>query len=383
MNRKCPICDSNSKTILYKQNFNNLTISPIKKYDVVYCDDCNFIFADNIPNQKYFNKYYSRISRYEFQHNVGLVSDKYKKQMEKLANILSFRIKNNFSILDMGCSTGTFLSIMKERGYTNLTGVDPSQSCVDLVKNKYHINAVKGTISSYETEDKYDVIVMSAILEHVVDINNSIEKIKSLLKPDGIILFEVPDANRFKDFIFTPFQQFSQEHINFFTKESFDNLCIKHNLNIVYSRSSFNDGNQTIDPNMIFLVKKEKPRKYCILGIENIRNYIKYSENMEVYEYNKIDQELHYYNKILVWGVGTNTQRLLKYKHLTNKIKYFIDSNINYIGKKLINKNIKLPKEIDCDLPILILSWSYQDEIINIIKNDLKLKNEIITIYGE
>jgi hypothetical protein len=67
--RKCPVCNGSKKVLLFHQSFsgfsdNNLLTS----YDVVSCEDCGTCFADNIPSQDHFDRYYRDQSKYE---NVG------------------------------------------------------------------------------------------------------------------------------------------------------------------------------------------------------------------------------------------------------------------------------------------------------------------------
>ena len=57
-----------------------------------------------------------------------------------------------------------------------------------------------------------------------------------------------------------------------------------------------------------------------------------------------------------------------------------MDSNEKYKNKKMYNLEIRLPEEINENVPIVITSYSHQEEIKNQIKN-LNLKNKVITIY--
>src|SRR3989339_1985352 len=127
MSRSCPICFCAEKNHLYTQNFGNKTIPLMEKYNVKVCKQCGFAFADNIPSQEEFNKYYESMSKWEFNYNEGMVSDNYKNYFKKIVNFLVPHLSNkNVRIMDIGCSTGCLLSKLKERGYTNLLGIDPS-----------------------------------------------------------------------------------------------------------------------------------------------------------------------------------------------------------------------------------------------------------------
>ena len=386
-NRFCPICSYSEKSILYKQNFNNKVISLIKDYDVVVCESCGFVYADNVPSQSDFNNYYAVMSKYEFNYKDGIPSNDYIRHFKKIVNFLIPHINNNNAkILDIGCSTGGLLSIFKLNGYPNLSGIDPSPSCVRTAKELYNIEATVNNISNFNTNEKFDLIILSAVLEHLVDFNNSMQKIYSLLKDQGLLFIEIPDAERFDLYISAPFQQFSIEHINYFSQYSIRNLLSKFSFKIIEIQQNENKLNLIIDPDIFILSKKTEENNFKIIRDDvcelSIRNYINKCFKIDS-EIKKIIQEkLLNKNKIIVWGVGTHTQRLIGSGLELSKILFFVDSNIRYIGKKLNGIEIKSPSDIQEEkIPILISSYSYQQEIAYQIKEILKLSNEIIKIY--
>lgn len=386
MNRICPICDSDDKKHLYTQNFYNNVISLMQKYDVVVCNSCEFVFADKIPSQEDFNCYYTEMSKYEFSFNEGVVSKDYLDHFRKIADFIIPEIKKkDAKIIDIGCSTGALLSVLKERGYENLLGVDPSESCVKTVKCLYSIKSKISNISDLSTNEKFDVIILSAVLEHLVDFDGALNKINLILKDDGVLFLEIPDAERFEKFIFTPFQQFSIEHINYFTENSIKNLLLKFAMQIVKIEKSENRINQTIDPDLFILSKKSNNSaskiKKDINGLVKIEEYINKCKHADRETKKIIKEKFFTKDKVIVWGIGTFTQRLIGADLDLSKILYFVDSNIRYKGKKIQNIEIKSPNDIKEHVPIFISTYSYQDEVINQIQNILKLKNEIIKIY--
>ena len=387
MNRFCPICFCSEKTFLYKQNFNNKVISLMENYDVVVCKDCGFVYADNIPSQADFSNYYAVMSKYEFNYKDGIVSSDYIDYFTKVVKFLIPHINDkNARILDIGCSTGALLSIFKSKGCSNLLGVDPSPLCVRTTKELYKIEANINNISNFNTNEKFDLIILSAVLEHLVDFSNSMQKIWSLLKDQGLLFIEVPDSERFDLYISAPFQQFSIEHINYFSQYSITNLLSKLSFKIIEIQQNENKLNLTIDPDIFILSRKTDENNFKIIRDDicelNIRKYIAQCSKIDL-EIKKIIQEkLLNKNKIIVWGVGTHTQRLIGSGLDLSKILFFVDSNIRYIGKKLNGIAIKSPSDIqEEEIPILISTYAYQEEIAYQIKKVLKLNNEIIKIY--
>jgi len=119
-----------------------------------------------------------------------------------------------------------------------------------------------------------------------------------------------------------------------------------------------------------------------IISELSIRNYIAKCSEISLRLNKSIQEKLSNKNKIIVWGVGTHTKHLLDTGLDISRVSFFVDSNSRYIGKKLNGIEIKLPSDIkEEEIPILISTYSYQQEINYQIKEVLKLNNEIIKIY--
>jgi len=88
MKRNCEICNGSKNKKIYHQRF----ILPTQYYfhsgyDVVICERCGFAFADNIPNQVFFETYYKEMSKKTFYiKNKVFKKEKnsnYEKEMNK------------------------------------------------------------------------------------------------------------------------------------------------------------------------------------------------------------------------------------------------------------------------------------------------------------
>lgn len=327
------------------------------------------------------------MSKYEFNYKDGIISNDYVNYYRKVVSfIVPHTNDSNARILDIGCSTGGLLSIFKLNGYFNLLGIDPSSSCVRIAKALYNIEATVNNISNFNTKEKYDLIILSAVLEHLVDFDSSMQKIYGLLKDQGMLFMEVPDAERFDSYISSPFQQFSTEHVNYFTRYSIINLLSKFSFKIVEIKHAQNKLNRVTDPDIFILSKKTNGNNLKIIkdGFSEsfIRSYITKCSKIDLKLRKVIQEKISNKNKIIVWGVGTHTQRLIGSGLELSKILFFVDSNIRYIGKEINGIKIKSPSDIqEEDVPILISTYSYQDEIVHQIKEVLKLSNEIIKVY--
>jgi len=127
---------------------------------------------------------------------------------------------NNSKILDFGCGKGGFIQLTQE--------VSKRSVGVELNKvNREYINDIGIQCVNHLSElnnEKFDLITLNHVFEHLNDPVNILIELKKYLKSDGIIIIEVPHARdllletfnleSFKDFIFW------SEHLILHTRES-------------------------------------------------------------------------------------------------------------------------------------------------------------------
>ena len=384
--RMCPVCLSKETNHLYKQDFNSCDLSLMKGYEVVSCSSCGMCYADSVPSQAEFNEYYSQMSKYESSSEKSIHSQGVVEHFEKIFQVASRYLKSTDArILDIGCSTGGLLSVFKKNNYHHLFGIDPSAACVAAARDWHGIIGSADTIHSFHSKDTYDLVVMTAVLEHLVDFDESLMKIRSLIVANGLFVVEVPDASRFTDFVSAPFQQFSVEHINYFTEQSLINLVSRFGFELVAATSGEVAINSSVEPDLLFVFRKTDIKAHIykkdIIGHLKIQEYITRSLKVEMDVKHKIQLALNEYDKVIVWGTGTHTLRLLGTVLSLSKIDCFVDSNLRYVGRDLHGIKIIGPGSINNELPIIISSYGYQDEIEKIIVEKLKLKNKIVKLY--
>jgi 2-polyprenyl-3-methyl-5-hydroxy-6-metoxy-1,4-benzoquinol methylase len=359
-------------------------------YTVSCCNNCGNVYADGIPQKEAFDKYYTQSSKYEFSHTGGLQHQAELDRLSSLSSWLALQIPLSLGVLDAGCATGELLIRMKQHGFTNLTGLDPSSACVEYARNKNGLTMIQGVLGHKpETIKSFDVVILSAVLEHIPDLHVTIDKLKTWLKPGGFVVLETPDVEFFELGINAPYQEFSVEHINFFSVASMTNLMSQFGFELKLERHfvcGMGKGVTSATLTTIFqLTGKVTEVVHESNSLNGLTAYIKKCQEWETYETNQINQIVDKQEPILVWGTGTLCQRLLATTRFKDaNILAFIDSNNHYQGNKLQDKPIIAPQQVsEYSCPILITSWVFQDEITKQIKESLKLNNQIITLMPE
>jgi SAM-dependent methyltransferase len=96
--------------------------------------------------------------------------------------------------LEVGCGNALFLSFLKRHGW-DVTGVDMSETAAAAAKNSFGIDVIVGQIEeSGLDENSFDYIHLSHVVEHFYDPLKTMAFIARLLKPNGTLYMEVPNA---------------------------------------------------------------------------------------------------------------------------------------------------------------------------------------------
>ncbi len=108
------------------------------------------------------------------------------------------KIESSWKVLEVGSRDGGVLYPFLTRG-CHITGVDISEPMVLQAKERYknHIAEGKATfiskdIHDFESDVKYDLIILKDVIEHVYEHDRLVKKLKTLMTNQGIIYFGYP-----------------------------------------------------------------------------------------------------------------------------------------------------------------------------------------------
>ena len=108
-----------------------------------------------------------------------------------LANIDRDNVKH-LNILDLGCGGGLTCEPLARLG-ANVTGIDFIKKNIQVAKkhslnSNLNINYINKDLNEIELKNKYDVILLLEVIEHINDWQSLIKKIKKILKPKGKLI---------------------------------------------------------------------------------------------------------------------------------------------------------------------------------------------------
>ena len=377
--RCCPVCVGEETKKIFHRDFGGMeSIVPFAGYDVVQCMRCGAFYADNIGETMPLMHYYEMMSKYETE--AFSVSQEALAEYAFAIGFLRGHIAPEQSIIDIGCGNGAMLHMLQEQGFRHLTGLEPSEKNCRGITERWGIRAVAGALGEDIPPlvgETFDVVLMEGVLEHLVDVQGNVREALSYLKKDGALYLNVPDLAAFPD-CHDLYQQFSVEHVNFFSLPSMQNLMGAFGMTCVaYDRNGYG----------VFTLWRHTSegvptRTFDQAGTADMRAYLAGAEQLAA----QMKDRLTPYRgrEVYVWAAGTHTAMLYQLGLLDGiHVRAIIDSNANYQGKTIYSVPVIAPQELRArePLPIIISSQLAQDAIHTQIKEKMGVPNEVVRLY--
>ena len=390
LTRYCPICGCKTGQVIHTQQFTLSQGNPLPAVcDYVVCDECGFAFSDTPVDQAGYDFYYAAMSKYAdnaTSTGAGVLSWDNSRLCDLADQVAVFCPDHAARIVDIRCANGGLLTALREKGFENVCGIDPSPACVEATRRLAKGDAWVGSLSAIPPETgSFDGVILSHVMEHVRDLSTAMNRVYSILNPGGWVYIEVPDASRYHEFLVAPFQDFNTEHINHFSQTSLANLCRRNRfIPEACGNKTIYSSKDMLYPALYWFARKSSDR-LSIVKDEVLRgdleSYVTASHALLARIDANIRRLLNKYSEIIVWGTGQLTMKLLEDTCLRDaKIAAFVDGNPINQGKLMRGAKVLAGPQIHApEIPILVCSLINATSILETIR-DLKLPNRVVTL---
>lgn len=194
-----------------------LITNPIpKKIDKYYDFDEYISHTDS--KKSIIDKVYQLVRNYTLKRKLTLVNS---------------LVTDSKKILDIGCGTGDFLSICKNNSWTTI-GVEPNKKARNISQTKNLV--IKEKIDDIiQLNEKFDVITLWHVLEHVPNLTEYIQQLQNLLKDDGTLLIAVPNFKSYDaEYYKVHWAAYDvPRHIWHFSKISIQKIFASYNMKLI------------------------------------------------------------------------------------------------------------------------------------------------------
>jgi SAM-dependent methyltransferase len=388
--RPCAVCGGDDLELLHRQEF-LLPGDRRTHYEVVCCAACGFAFATEIPSPDEYEAYYRANLKYTYPgsgHVCGSLEAVHGACFELVDRAIERRsppLRGRATrVVDVGCSTGHLLSRFRRAGYADLEGVDPAPECRDLAGRLYGVDVVTATLSEYRPVAPAGVVLLSSVLEHLPDPEVALANVNGVLRKDGLLFIQVPDADRFGVGMKEPFLEFSIEHVNYFNEASLGRLLGNAGFAPDEVSREVLDVNATSYPalNAVFRKTDEPPDIPGPSDTSALRVYVALSRERLAAVECAMASLASEGGEVVVWGVGSLAARLLATTSLTGvNIVGFVDSNRGLHGKTLNGRVIQSPATLrGRRTTVLVASYVWAEEICRTLRTDLGYEGRVLTL---
>lgn len=200
----CPVCSS-INTNLWSVARDYEYFSTSKDYHYFQCTNCYSIFIDPVPIDELMTIYPSNY--YSFVPGKKNIVVRVKEWLDKkhFEKILKDIPAKKISVLDVGGGTGWLAGLIKDIDkrveHTQIVDIDKQAKKIALANGHSYF---EGMLENFDTAEKYHLVLMLNLIEHVSDPLKVMHKASSLLAAGGVILIKTPntrcrDARLFKN----------------------------------------------------------------------------------------------------------------------------------------------------------------------------------------
>lgn len=176
----CVSCQEEKKIVFVKNG-----------YPIVECKQCGLQFIE-IPNpREHVSTVYS--DDYFFEGKEGYPNYLNQGNILHKQGLRYARLINKYTkpgkVLDIGCAAGFILKGFEDSGWI-CRGIEPNDTMATCGREKLNLDIKTGTIETFQTGEKFDLINMIQVVGHVYDIDKTLGNVAALLKRGGLVLVE-------------------------------------------------------------------------------------------------------------------------------------------------------------------------------------------------
>lgn len=195
------------------------------------CQDCGFVFIANPGTREDFYDYVQLPTSMFPAEHIG-------EEIDEIVN--EYLDDTSDMVLEIACNDGYFLNALREAGYSNLYGIEPSKPAAKEarelgfdVRNEYFCKEEAELFVKEHGQPK--LVVSRHVLEHVEDLDSFVEGLSILMGAETTLFLEVPDFQPVNER--ADFSSIWEQHVNYFDVESLRLLFARFGIELIKNRT--------------------------------------------------------------------------------------------------------------------------------------------------
>ena len=300
----CNLCGSKLVEIISLKDRNGNYLK------TVICKRCGLIWNDSRPSDEQIQEFYSKEYRKEYK---GIKKPKKKhlyrdaKSAMKRYSFFKEILAKNDSVLDIGAGSGVVVYCLRKLG-VNAQGIEPDENHARYAREGLHVPVITGFAQEINDKESIHIVTMHHVLEHMNDPLAELKNIWLILKENGFLIIEVPNAEDIKK---DPKNRYHKAHIYTFNPETLIALAETAGFKVYKKKIASFNGNISI------IFQKHHNLKYTLTNL--VDNFLKISTVLKSHTNFRHFTSLVPYKKRL-WNLGVAIEeRIAVMKYKTDK----------------------------------------------------------------
>jgi len=229
---ECPVCKATQ--IGNRSIIKDYSISQ-ESFAVCQCKNCGALFTNPRPALQDIGKYYES---QDYVSHTGK-GNNLTNRLFNIARWFTLRKKQRQirsvakeqSLLDYGCGTGAFINHCAKARW-QVTGIEPSENARSLAKQTGQ--TVYANLDALPADQKFGIITLWHVLEHVHDLDDVITTLRNHLAPNGKLFIAVPNPNSYDARLYGDHWAAWDvpRHLYHFTQKDIKTLLKRHKLKL-------------------------------------------------------------------------------------------------------------------------------------------------------
>jgi SAM-dependent methyltransferase len=187
----CPLCGG-APTPLYR-DCRDLEYFVPAPYALDRCPGCGLVVMDPLPARDELPRLYPpHYQNFDPPGNpvTAFLLDRYHAHH---AAICRRYLPRDGSVLEIGAAGGDLLARLRVAGHERVRGVELSADACAVARAR-GLDVFHGTLEEFQTDERFDLVFMSHVIEHVPDPVATMARVAALLRPGGVAYVETPNV---------------------------------------------------------------------------------------------------------------------------------------------------------------------------------------------
>lgn len=239
----CVSCGGEKISYWRQKNYQYTHSETHQVFHIFRCNNCGTGFLNQPPHPQWLQAIYQFSGQALTQPvsldeilakeaafpNCSVDAERMARQADEL------NASDNRNGLDIGSGFGFYTQALRSRGYDTVS-INPGQYENQVFQALNGNEPLPVMFEQYQTDQSFGVVVMSQVLEHMLEPNDAIKKVSCLLATGGVLACAVPNYDSFLVKLFGTRDNaclWVPEHVNYFSERGLKALLARNGLKVV------------------------------------------------------------------------------------------------------------------------------------------------------